>query len=438
MKSRTLETSFLWVSRSGLGTAATGLFAVITSMYWRTENHVTFLALLLCSLYASVTSAGRPRLSNMKSAPIGIFVMFLGWILLSAFWSPQPRESFSYGLIVVIVAVASFLLGRNVSVSEAMRGLAIGIGFLALHATVVDFPFDFSSSPGNFSSASSWTVLLGLFVLACLFAGFTSKAGISVVLVAIFLAGAALFRFGILTPFFALFVAGYWVLALSVTSRLSGKITIRTWRIVVGGFLAIPVFALLALPQIFSLFGVDFTFSGRMALWQQYAAVISVKPVIGLGWGFTTDWAGRANIRVFEFFPAHNVFLDAAMSLGLVGTCLLALVLASLFTTQLAGWKRVRIGFSSFAISTIVLYLTFTDLMSTNLIRIFGFFLLGLLIGLHSQNIEDVHSRSKARQILLPQEATLLAELKPRSMQSIFQLKLSHPGLRQFFPGRRR
>jgi O-antigen ligase len=307
---------------------------------------------------------------SWRTLPVTLLLL-LGWIAVSPLWSPYSLTSavltlgffFTVCMGVALASLVPFdqLVNR---VATALR-LILGASLLFEIAVATSgkplYPVGMSAPPGT-SIELAWsrglffveggriqgivgnanllgmlTLLLLLITLVRIAKGQrTALTGVDAVLALVLL-----YKTASTTVFLAaLAVAGVW--ALAWLARRPHRVA----RVAIGALLASAVGAIvIAITQwttVASVLGKSPDMTNRFGIWEAVLERINVRPITGFGfvgwWPTWEGWFGLHAIRNIRVQQAHNVWLDLAMQVGLVGVALFAAVLLS---TCWVLWRRV-------------------------------------------------------------------------------------------------
>lgn len=375
--------------RGALQTMIVAFSFVLFNQYWRVDEHVVFILIaLLTTLGMFGTGPDKP----LRIGSVGIiylFVAFLSWIMVSALWSPTLHSSLAYALLVVMTGATAVAQGILYGLREVIGGIAIGVLVIGAHIASVGFLSErngvLSSGLGLYTNPSSLSFVLGVGLIAAAF--WVNRTPTTWVLVAGFVTlGVTWLRgLSILTAFIALLGSLYAWVALShvrVISHRWRKLASYGYTVMwlVGGV----IFWFFRGPILRPL-GEDESLGERIPLWQAYFEAVLWRPWLGSGWGSTVGWdfpLSRDRLSpVYEWFPAHNGYLDIALMLGVVGLFLFLAVLAVLFWQSLRLAVMRSISWRSMFMPVILTYLILNDVMATSFPKLIGVFLVGVIIG---------------------------------------------------------
>lgn len=377
------------VSRSAFEIVLVAFFIVLASWYWSVDEHVVFIVIFAGSSLLALQSqaALNKSLSSVLSA--GLYLTFLLWLGVSTLWSGVFHLSLSYAVIAVLVAVSAVLLAYSMSPKSVLLGVASGVGFILIHATISDGkPLSEIVSGrilGLFTNISSMSFLLGVGLVAILF---VPTASFALRLLTIAAGGfflALVQAQDVLTNIFASIAAiAVSLMVIHVRSSKSNRRNLFGWAYAVLVFLGATLFWFFREPILRPL-GEGPDLSGRVILWDWYFEAFLWRPFLGAGWGNTVGWPPLQPDRLApakEFYPAHNGFIDLGLVLGGVGALLMISTLAALFFAGVKLATNKKYSTAYIFIPALITYLTLNDLMATSLPRLIGLSLVGLMVGM--------------------------------------------------------
>jgi O-antigen ligase len=331
----------------------------------------------------------RPTLGMLRQdLPVLAFGLLLAAAVLTSTLSIDPLTTFSRVSYIVLFGLVAFAISASIAagrltretvakallISGALAGIAIIIQFLAQFAvgdgSVLDWLFDvralFAGERAAVAEKSNWIVdnldvvrgvfpfmtpaSAGQYLMFCLVAGFWLRGerraatgiGSGLLLALLVIVTVAL----LLTLSRQSWLgAGVGIMALSLGKR-------PLWMLAVMLQLIIVV-TLVPIPGVGSSFG-DYLLSAsdtktessqtRIGLWEESIKLIPEHAVIGSGPGTIGMLGGGNSDRPFY---AHNVFLDAAVELGIFGV--LALMAVFLAGLRLAMRNESSVAFAMLA-----------------------------------------------------------------------------------------
>lgn len=298
---------------------------------------------------------------------------YLGWMLLSALWSPDAGFVFRQWLIMLAVSLAAvaFCLA-SWTPQRMMTLLRNAITVLLMLSLLVALlrPDIGVHSENQFELLGSWRgityqknglgQLAAVAIIVWFHAALTGTVSRRYCLAALTLAVLLIVKSRSSTSLVVslLACAVQWI-ALRPPLRLPGG-TLPLWSLL-GLLILTPLFFELALTGSFSgaalaeafgsIFGKDATFSGRTVIWAETLRNIVARP--WLGYGFNSYWLEKGGpadlsrqILGWDVPNAHNGYLEIVNELGLVGLAIFLLMvvgyarqlrrLASISATQCA------------------------------------------------------------------------------------------------------
>ncbi|MEZ4703478.1 MAG: O-antigen ligase family protein [Rhodothermales bacterium] len=275
--------------------------------------------------------------------------LFLGWVVLSVFWSDYPMVTLKRSIAVLgesIICLA-FLMRARWS-TDALRYFRIiaGIYVVLTVASVILYPrgaiqWEFPAWRGlaptknNLGQISLFSMIIWLGVVSYnrgrlnnalhyALLGLTFVTYLGARSTTSFLVGA------FLLTVFLLMRIGTLISRPGVARVYAAVVTLSTVALALTLFVFTPDY----LAALFGVFGKDLTFTGRVDLWQTVLAM--THPKMLLGWGFGAFWVmdGSHLVRLFQQFiwipnQAHEGYIDIYNQTGIVGLVLLAGIVAS-------------------------------------------------------------------------------------------------------------
>lgn len=310
--------------------------------------------------------------ATVRAVPWLLWVLF-GWMLLSLSWSYYPIATLIGLLTVVLATTFAFFLIANFTWRELLRLLANTMRFILVlsfafelwAALVVRGPIDpifkeFQNGEGP--GAYRWTqahlfdgkriqgivgnanllayvAMLGLILFFVQYAIRQTSRLLSIVSIAIGLLALALTRsasVGLALSFVAL---GMLVLLLAEGKSQFERHRFYRVAYTIAGI--VLFFVAVYNQQFFVLIGKTPDMTGRSDLWALVLGLIDQKP--WLGWGWLGYW--QPGVEPFDqlfvrggvtYYQAHNIYLDFAVQIGIIG---LLLLLALMVTGFVKLWR---------------------------------------------------------------------------------------------------
>ena len=367
---------------------AVAFFLVVTSWYWRIDQHVVYLVVLFLSLSRLINSASGLTWRGLVGIPLVLYMALLSWIAVSSFWSDFFLLSISYAALVVTVGVTSVALGATVGLRRAIQGVFVGTLLLVLHSLFLALGDNRSGFPkyeiGLFTNRSDFSFFLALGLLSLLFLfrpGLKNMAWWAPLVIAYSI---LVVRVDILTAIFsvlgAAIVAG---IVIQLRRASAGRRVLAAWGYPTVGLSLVGIGWYFRGPLL-KPFGEDEGLAGRIEHWDNYFSVFLWRPFIGMGWGSSPgggDLSPDTSVPVTNWFPAHNGFIDMGIMTGGVGVLLLVGSLLALFAVGVS--RTLDKSFSVYYsfLPSLVTYLCLNDMMATSLPRVVGVFIVGLMVG---------------------------------------------------------
>ncbi len=306
----------------------------------------------LAVAFVLIRQVDAPPLAVMLSVPPIATVALTAWMAIRLGASAAPE----YGqqkLQLFIAGNVAFLIGGLVvgwrprhlrllvmlvfAVSLA-GGAVLGYKFLTGAAQTVlpdRFSISEAENPISLGRDSASGLLIGIYLLLTVRSNFlraTVVATIPVLAIALVAAGSRGPVAGA--------IGGLGVLAAFAVTTRSAR---RRLLVVAGAALASILVVPLIVPsaavsrslEIFSASGGGLSSNGRTGLWGQAIEAFTHNTFVGIGTG------GFSAIQVAELYP-HNLFLESAAELGVVGLVLVTALVLGAAVQGLRGWRSIR------------------------------------------------------------------------------------------------
>lgn len=288
--------------------------------------------------------------SRDQRFPVGMIglamIAVVGWAAASYFWSIDDETTARRWLVLACAFVGVVGLGRMLPAREiCLLGVVVGLGSLLVglfaelslgtfHPWTSDYRFAGTLHP-NTQGMYLACLTIGAF---CLARGESRGNAFYWTLVAVGLAALVLTKSRTSTAGVLLSLAAIWSLQASWQVRAAGIFA-------VASVLAVAIFAVLvsgvdleAELQQAALLGrqeQSESLTGRIPIWYELSHFVGERPLTG--YGYDTFWTADHIALVADHIEwpikeAHNGYLDATLSVGLVGAGLMTLaVLGGLF-----------------------------------------------------------------------------------------------------------
>lgn len=322
---------FLLNSVSALGIIDRSIYGV----WWGKSGDKITASLNLLQICASLFLfwSGARKISTTpfnQSLPLAA----AGFLLISVFWSVDPRVTFSQGTAYLFVVIGAIGLVKALDSDELMDLIALICGLSAVASVwFVIFPEPVAITGGDFRGIFSQKNVLGqvmaggvLAALHCMRVG-AGRRFRYICIIALCAVLALMSRSS--TSVLTIFVFFY----LDILGRLYLRGSTRIMSICLAFCsVIIVVFFTISPDLILELLGKDATLTGRTLIWPYVIDSIGDKPL--LGWGYLAFWSSQnpaamqiqlveARIYGLEFMiaNAHNGLLELLLDIGLVGTC---------------------------------------------------------------------------------------------------------------------
>lgn len=331
----------------------------------RLAGRVTYISIIagLCVLGAGVLVARRQEISLVRLVPTTL-VVFVGWALLSVFWSSDSSISFWSWVTTAALAFLAIVIGHVRDTLQTARALADVLRVLlatslaveVLSGVLLDIPFPFLGVQGNLAELGpvqgifgtrnmlGFVAVLALITFLIEYRTQSVRPGVSIASVVLAGGLAALSD----SPTVL-------VLALGVGLAVGALAWVRHTRpehraalqlglgaavvvgVVIGYFARHPIIAWL---------GAGTDFSMRVDLWNVMVDMLRSRPV--QGWGWYGAWVPREqpfNYVNYILDSSHatglNAYFDVLLQLGWVGLILfVGLAAIALVRSWLAASER--------------------------------------------------------------------------------------------------
>ena len=254
-----------------------------------------------------------------------------GLLLITVFWSVDPRVTFTQGTAYFFVVLGAIGIAKTFDFDTVMRSTALASAFCAFASLIQYFAFP---EPGDFRGVFPQKNLLGeamaVGVLGALHVmrrknGFSIRyacvAGLCTLVALMSKSATSILA---IAAFFCLDIVGRSYLKGGASRTRSIFILVVSIPI---GFLSVAYS-----DTIFELLGKDPSLSGRTLIWPYVVDQIIQRPLFG--WGFCAFWstanplayqvskaiAGPDNWWIFVVPEAHNGVLEILLEIGFLGT----------------------------------------------------------------------------------------------------------------------
>ncbi len=308
----------------------TVLAAVFASyLIERMVGRVTYATVIagLCVLGLGVLVARRREISLVRLVPTTL-VVFVGWALVSVFWSTDPPSSFWGWVSLASIAFLAVTIGHVRDTLQTVRALGDVLRVLLTLSLVVeilsgiiyDMPFAFIGVRGDIAELGpiqgifgtrnllGFVAVIALITFLIEYRTQSVRAGVSIFSVVLGGLLAALSDSPTVVVLAAAVGVAVGVLTL-VRHTPPARRTALQW--VLGALVAVGlVVGYVARHPIIAWLGAGSDFSTRVDLWNLMVDYLRVRPV--QGWG----WFGPWNPQEFPF-NVLNYVLDASHATGL-------------------------------------------------------------------------------------------------------------------------
>jgi exopolysaccharide production protein ExoQ len=265
--------------------------------------------------------------SAVRAWPLLAFGLFC---LLSTVWSTDPPLTLRRSLFLLGTILFGVYLGGRYSIETLSRLLLYAFyvfcGFTLLYRVVAPVyvldPDHGNALRGLAGHKNYFGECMAVFVLLAILAIPAGRSRLS--------------RYGIILIAFVLLVASTSATSILACVVVACSIPLlklfrlpaqKRWPAVSAAVMILGVFIVIieqSVDSVLSAFGRDTTFTGRSTIWEQVMISISRRPL--LGYGFDVFWQGlkgeSLNVIAASGWlvpEAHNGYLDAALSVGIVG-----------------------------------------------------------------------------------------------------------------------
>jgi len=313
----------------------------------------------------------RVSLAALTASPI--IWIYPAFVVSSALWSEARPESLRYGLEHVGTVAGAVLAARLQSPRSLFSALTVcmvlmSAGCLAFGTYAVDPLTGASDFVGLFGSKNQVGLMASLMLLASvalLMDGRTGWIMRGVCLVAIAADGPLLYLSksgtSLVTTAFALMV----LVANLMVSRIETRMRARL--LFCAAFTVLPAVALAGVAGdaaqdfIVNVMGKDTTLTGRTVLWAHAISLMPDHPLLGVGAGAfwlkdTVEAEGlwhAFHVLARAGFHFHDLYIECAIELGLLGCALLIAVVLSTFGRCLSWSWRQGTVMSSLVVSIV-------------------------------------------------------------------------------------
>ena len=331
----------------------------------RLAGRITYISIIagLCVIGAGVLVARRQEISLVRLVPTTL-VVFVGWALLSVFWSSDSTISFWSWVTTAALAFLAIVIGHVRDTLQTARALgdvlrvllAASLAVEVLSGVLLDIPFPFLGVQGNLAELGpvqgifgtrnmlGFVAVLALITFLIEYRTQSVHPGLSIASVVLAGGLAALSD----SPTVLVLALGVglavgalaWVRHTQPERRAAlqlGLGAVVVVGVVIGYFARHPIIAWL---------GAGTDFSMRVDLWNVMVDMLRSRPV--QGWGWYGAWAPREqpfNYINYILDSTHatglNAYFDVLLQLGWVGLILfVGLAAIALVRSWLAASER--------------------------------------------------------------------------------------------------
>jgi hypothetical protein len=314
----------------------------------RIAGRVTYVSIItgLCVIGIGMLVARRREISLVRLVPTTL-VVFVGWVLVSGFWSQDVTTTFWSGVSTVALAFLAVTIGHVRDTLQTVRALgdvmrvllSISLGVEVLTGILLDMPFRFLGIQGNIAQLGPIQGIFGtrnllgfaavIALITFLIEYRTQSVRIGVSIFSVVLAGglAALSDSPTVLVLAITVGAAVGALALVRHTRPEGRSALQ-WTLA-GVVVAGLAIGYVARHPIIAFLDAGTDLSLRVDLWNRIVDFLRSKPV--QGWGWFGPW--KADEFPFEAInyglgtnhaTALSAYFDVLLQLGWVGLLLFA------------------------------------------------------------------------------------------------------------------
>lgn len=314
----------------------------------RMAGRVTYASILvgLCLLAVAILVARRREISLVRLVPTTL-VAFVGWALMSVFWSRDASTSLASWVSMAALAFLAVTIGQVRDTLQTARALgdvmrwllSISLGLEILSGVLLDIPFLFLGIQGDIAAFGPIQGIFGTrnllgFVAVIALVTFlveyrTQSVRPGVSLFSVSIAGLlAALSDSPTVAVLAVTVAGAAGVLWLVRHTRPERRTAVQWAI--GAVLAVGlVVAYLARHPIIALLGAGSDFSRRAELWATLLTHVRREPILGFGWFGPWEPLEFPFVSInFTLGESHatalNAYFDVLLQTGWVGLLLFA------------------------------------------------------------------------------------------------------------------
>ena len=343
-----------------LGDAYATFAIAITSYILAYAGQYSFSAILILIYLGLWLPFARFRHSlTLKVTTDSIIVMLVPCMaLLSVIWSPAPNISAYSALEYTASLLCAIIIGRLVRTLAYLRGFNISVAVILI-LSILSGNYGVDPFSGNYS-------LVGLFGSKNQ-VGLFGELGIFLSFIGVLYPQKTISKILYFLPSFIVSALALY-LSKSASSELSLILTFlmlilvylitrihQKYRIFACCIIFTLTTAVVALGTIFNwqntilyLFGKDATLTGRTLLWQKGLESASDMPILGHGYAaFWIPGNPVAEEMWYTFaingrfgFHFHNLFIESLVEMGVIGLCLICLLLIYTLLKSLGGILR--------------------------------------------------------------------------------------------------
>ncbi len=312
----------------------------------------------------------------LKNAPL--LCSFLALVIVSSCWSLHPIDSIRRGaglLLLSIFAVYVAATFRPTRIAHIL-GTALSIGMALSLAAAAMLPSRAFMSDGSFRGVYAHKNILGILAALLCILGIVrilsrkrwdGKSALVLILGALnlVLSASATSAIG-----FILCLSILIVFRKSKTKQSGPSVLRATIAIGIPAVLFLQFTGLASFDSwLMSVFGKSSTLTGRTDIWAALVPEILKRPL--LGWGFGGFWHGplEPSTQVWFAVPvlrptqAHNLALQVAVELGLIGLLLIGTLLIRTVVKHLKNYRATgdQVAFTMISVLCLLLVQSFTE-----------------------------------------------------------------------------
>lgn len=331
------------------------------------ENSVVFksLLILMTSLYVVFVVPKKWQL-HRNVGPLYLIIVYLGFAVLSSIWSSNPLMTLAFSFHLIAIVGLSVCSGYSNVDLVWPSCIAFGMVVLASYIMLViapDFAIKLLDEKPRFGGLSHPNTLANIALVLWVFVHFEYRKGAVVGFLLLILGGATIVLAQSRTAFIVYVIIIGFILFEDiknsyVNSRVSRKNVVTIYFPCVSALLILYVgysLGFLGLSGVRTE-GIS-NLTGRLEIWSYYLAEMEHSWLLGGGFGaYTRDMEiGSGTIT-----GAHNSFVEAASTLGIIGLMLYVAVFIS--TIKFLWLSAGRIQQRSYGYTLVIMFFIFSML----------------------------------------------------------------------------